>query len=144
MEADRKPVYRNQMPMRWGDQDAMNHINNTVYFRYMEQARIEWLDSLGLDGRLGENQGSVIVNASCSFLIPLTYPGTVECRVFVGPPGRSSLPTFYELRLVDDARLFAEGAAKLVWIDTSSGTSIPLPEALRHLLAERQDAAQVL
>ena len=37
MEHHRKLVYSNQMPIRWGDQDAMGHVNNTVYFRYMEQ-----------------------------------------------------------------------------------------------------------
>jgi acyl-CoA thioester hydrolase len=47
MEHHRKLVYSNQMPIRWGDQDAMGHVNNTVYFRYMEQTRIEWLESFG-------------------------------------------------------------------------------------------------
>lgn len=129
---ERKLVYRLEMPLRWGDQDAMNHINNTLYFRYMEQARVEWLDSLCPEERREKNQGAVLVNASCTFLIPLTYPGNVSCDVFVAQPGRSSLPTFYELRRVDDPRLFAEGAAKLVWIDKLSGQSIPLPDALRR------------
>ncbi|MFZ3223409.1 MAG: thioesterase family protein [Rugosibacter sp.] len=131
-DIDRRLVYRCAIPMRWGDQDTMHHINNTLYFQYMEQARVEWLDVLCADERKEKNQGAVLVTASCTFLIPLTYPGTITCDIFIGPPGRSSLPTFYELRRTDDERLFATGEAKLVWIDKTSGKSIALPESLRQ------------
>jgi acyl-CoA thioester hydrolase len=46
-----KHVFTCVMPIRWGDMDAMGHVNNTVYFRYMEQARLEWFASLGRSGR---------------------------------------------------------------------------------------------
>ena len=131
MEHHRKLVFSNRMPIRWGDQDAMGHLNNTVYFRYMEQARIELMESCGYGPSANQNEGPVIVNASCTFLIPVTYPGTIDCRMFCGTPGRSSVPTYYELRLVGEDRLYAEGAAKLVWINPSMGKSIPLPEAMR-------------
>lgn len=131
MEHRKKLVLTTRMPIRWGDQDAMGHVNNTIYFRYMEQARIEWLEGLGYGTAVTRTEGPVIVNASCSFIIPFTYPGIVECLMYAGAPGRSSLPTYYEMRLVGDPRLFAEGAAKLVWINPSMGKSIPLPDALR-------------
>ena len=38
------------MPIRWGDMDAFGHVNNTVYFRYMEQVRISWFEQIGLAG----------------------------------------------------------------------------------------------
>jgi acyl-CoA thioester hydrolase len=132
-DANRRLVYRSEMPLRWGDQDVMNHINNTLYFRYMEQARVEWLDAMCAEERKESNQGAVLVTASCAFLMPLTYPGNIICDVFIGQPGRSSLPTFYEVRRTDDGRLFATGEAKLVWIDKTSGQSIPLPESLRQV-----------
>ncbi len=119
------------MPIRWGDQDAMGHVNNTIYFRFMEQMRVEWLESSGFGTSATQTEGPVIVNASCTFLIPFTYPGIVECRMFSGTPGRSSVPTYYELRLVGDDRIYAEGAAKLVWINSKTGKSSPLPDALR-------------
>ena len=123
------------MPIRWGDMDAMGHVNNTVYFRYMEQARIEWIESLGFPTGQAQDESPVIINASCTFLVALTYPGTVEVRMYAGPAGRSSLPTHYEMRLLGSERLCAEGAAKLVWTKPSSGKSIPLPEAMRKLAA---------
>jgi acyl-CoA thioester hydrolase len=136
MEHKRKLIYTTILPIRWGDMDAMNHVNNTVYFRYMEQARIEWLESLGYATGQHTGEGPVIVNASCTFLVPLTYPGRVEVRMFAGHPGRSSLPTHYELRPEGEDRLYAHGDAKMVWINPASGRSIPLPDRMRKLAEE--------
>ena len=76
----------------------------------------------------------MIVNADCTFRIPVNYPATVEIKVYAGHPGRSSVMTWYELHVVGDERLFAEGSAKVVWMDTATGKSVPLPESLRALL----------
>ena len=133
MEQKRKLIFTTVLPIRWGDMDAMNHVNNTVYFRYMEQARIEWLESLGYGTGQRNEEGPVIVNAACTFLVPLTYPGKVEVRMFAGQAGRSSLPTHYELRLAGEDRLYAHGEAKMVWINPASGRAIPLPDSLRQL-----------
>ena len=46
MSTPRKLVHVERIAVRWGDMDAMGHVNNTVYFRYMEQARISWFDAL--------------------------------------------------------------------------------------------------
>ncbi len=75
----------------------------------------------------------MIVNASCTFHVPLTYPGEAEVRMFVGPPGKSSVDSHYEIWM--DGRKYADGSAKLVWIDMKTTKSAPLPEALRALLA---------
>jgi len=130
MEHFRSLILTSIQPIRWGDMDALGHVNNTVYFRYMEQARVEWLDALGFITGAAEEEAPVIVNASCTFLLPLTYPGSVEVRMFAGHPGRSSLPTFYELRKVGEDAVYAEGAAKLVWTRASTGKSTPLPERI--------------
>jgi acyl-CoA thioester hydrolase len=133
MEKDvrRKHVHTALVPIRWGDMDTMGHVNNTVYFRYMEQARLEWLEALGLPAHQRVAEGPVIVNASCTFQVPFIYPGTVEVSIYAGHAGRSSLPTYYEMRLMGDERIYAEGAAKMVWTSTETGKSIPLPTRLR-------------
>lgn len=122
------------MPIRWGDMDAMGHINNTVYFRFMEQARIEWMASLGYGVDVGV-EGPVIANASCNFRVPLAYPGDVEVRFYLGTAGRSSLPTYYEMALRGSSDIAADGEAKLVWISRATGKSIPLPDAMRNAAA---------
>ena len=123
-----RPVLIEHIPIRWGDMDAMNHVNNTVYFRYMEQARIAWYEKVFGELSHARDEGMVIVNTSCTFLKPLTYPGTVEIRMALGPAGRSSVESYYELRIGDV--LYAEGAAKIVWIDIRRGKAIALPQAI--------------
>ena len=73
---EKKLVHVERIAIRWGDMDAMGHVNNTVYFRYMEQARIAWFESLPRAEAWGEIS-IVIVNASCNFRRPINYPGTV-------------------------------------------------------------------
>lgn len=133
MEAKKKLLHVTRIPIRWGDMDAYGHVNNTVYFRYMEQARVEWLDQMNIAVRPG-GDGPVIINAACTFLVPLTYPATVEVKTFVGTPGRSSFPTYVEMRIVGEDTIYAEGAAKVVWMDTRTGKSVPLPEVVRAVL----------
>ena len=131
MEPSRVLLLTTRIPVRWGDMDALGHVNNTVYFRYMEQARVEWLESLGYAISAQGPESVVIVNAGCTFLLPLTYPGTVEVALYGGAPVRSSLPTYYEMRKVEDGVLYAEGDAKVVWFNTATGRSAPLPDDLR-------------
>jgi acyl-CoA thioester hydrolase len=133
MEHKKKLIHVTKMPIRWGDMDAYGHVNNTVYFRYMEQARVEWIESLQVAVRPG-GEGPVIINASCTFLVPMSYPGMVEVRTFVGEPGRSSVMTYVEMRLEGDERIYAEGAAKVVWMDTQTGKSVHLPPHVRASL----------
>lgn len=95
--SDYTPVFEMSMPIRWGDMDAFGHVNNTVYFRYMEEARVTWFGKLGIGGGNGEGQGPVVVNASMEFLRQLHYPGDVIARLSAAKPGRSSFDTAFEL-----------------------------------------------
>jgi acyl-CoA thioester hydrolase len=130
-------VHTEIMPMRWGDMDALGHINNTVYFRYMEQARIGWIIANGFTVDTRHPHGPVIVNASCTFLKPLVYPGEVEVRMYLDDLGRTSVGSWYEL--ICDRELYAEGAAKIVWMDYASGKSVPLPVSVIDLLTMREE-----
>ena len=134
MEDHRTLVHNSRIPVRWGDMDALGHVNNTVYFRFAEQARIEWLETFGISDIANVDSGPVIINASCTFLKPIVYPAIVEIDMLIGKPGRSSLQTYYEMRCVgDDTTLFAEGAAKIVWWNPRTGNSQPLPDFIREI-----------
>lgn len=133
MTTDRKLLLTTRLPVRWGDMDAYGHVNNTVYFRYFEQARVEWLELQGSRVSPDEPVGPVIINASCTFLMPVNYPATVIVKMFGGEPGRTSLMTWYELYVEGDERLFADGMAKTVWMDTRTGKSSPLPDTIRSM-----------
>lgn len=133
----KKQVHVMRMPIRWGDMDMMGHVNNTVYFRYIESARIAWLEEAGGTPDPA-GIGPVIVNAHCSFIKQLKYPGEIEVTTFVGPPGRSSFEVSHEIRLVGPdgqaGAIHAEGGAKIVWVNFAAEKSVPLPDPIRSLL----------
>ncbi len=125
-----------RIPIRWGDMDAMGHVNNTVYFRYMEQARISWFAALLPRGEAWQSTGIVIANASCNYKRPITYPGTVEVKLHVGALGGSSVPTYYELRVDADPVPYADGAAVVVFVNMKTQKSARIPDAIRERLLE--------
>ncbi len=75
----KKLVHELVIPIRWGDMDAMGHVNNTVYFRYMESTRIDWFDKIGIMPN-PQGEGPVIVNAFCNFYKQFEYPGDIWPR----------------------------------------------------------------
>ena len=66
LPAHKRLIHECLIPVRWGDMDAYGHVNNTLYFRYMETARCDWLESVGLPPGEGDD-GPVIVSAFCNF-----------------------------------------------------------------------------
>ena len=128
----RKLVHVERIAIRWGDMDAMGHVNNTVYFRFMEQARIGWFDALVPRGEAWQGTGIVIANASCNFKRAMNYPGTVEVKVYTAPPGGSSVATFYELLI--EGQLYADGTATVVFVDMARQKPVRIPESIRTRL----------
>jgi acyl-CoA thioester hydrolase len=135
--ATRKFAGRFPMQVRWSDLDALGHVNNSRFFTFFEQARVEWLERTGWGGEAVPG-GPVVVTASCEFKKPIGYPVAIEVALYSGPPGKSSIPTWYEVR-TDDGEVAALGEAVMVWIDTGTGRSMPLPERVRQLLDELPD-----
>jgi acyl-CoA thioester hydrolase len=122
------------IPIRWGDMDAMGHVNNANYFRYMESIRIEWMQSIGFAAD-PQGEGFVIVNAFCNFLRQLEYPGDILARHYAAKPGRTSFDTYVTLERTDEPGvLYATGGATMVWLDMPAKRSLPLPDAIRALL----------
>ena len=123
------------IPIRWGDMDAMSHVNNTIYFRYMETVRLEWLFQFGRMPDVDGN-GPVIVNAFCNFIKQLEYPGDVLAKHYVANPGRSSFEAYITLERSDDPGVvYASGGARTVWVNYARQKSVALPESVRRLIA---------
>jgi acyl-CoA thioester hydrolase len=131
---EKKLTLEMTIPIRWGDMDRMGHVNNTVYFRYFEIVRLEWLHEVGAATDPG-GSGPVIINAFCNFLRQLTYPGDVLARHYVANPGRTSFDTYITLERTDQPGVvYAEGGSKTVWTDYRAQKSAPLPDWLRALV----------
>ena len=130
----KKFTHQMVIPIRWGDMDAMGHVNNTIYFRYLEIVRLHWLYEVG-GAPNPEGQGPVIINAFCNFIRQLEYPGDILARHYVANPGRSSFDTYITLERLDDPGVtYAEGGAKTVWTDFKAQKSMPMPDWMRKLV----------
>ncbi len=133
--AAKKLVFEMTVPMRWGDMDAMNHVNNTIYFRYLETVRIEWFRTIGCvpDPR---GEGPVIVNAFCNFYRQLEYPGDVLLKMYTSDPGRTTFESWATMERTDTPGvIYAEGGATTIWVDFPAQKSRPLPSWLRELVS---------
>ncbi len=131
------PLYTARIPVRWGDQDALGHVNNAAYLTYVEQARIEFLEHVGGGRWPGHPDGGPILAAvEVQFRRPIHYPSTVLVAVHGGEPGRTSFPLDSVLTVEgDDEAVVAEVKATLVWVDRETGRPTPIPDALRAALA---------
>ena len=119
--------------VRWGDMDAFGHVNNAVFLTYLEEARVTWLASLPGPGLRG-TVAPVLANSTVNFLRPIVWPSQLVVDLQLGRLGRSSLTLAHRLRAADDAsRVHADGSVVLVWIDTGTGSSVPLPDEIRAL-----------
>ncbi|APB98692.1 acyl-CoA thioesterase [Polynucleobacter asymbioticus] len=132
--AERKLVHQMNMPIRWGDMDAYGHVNNTIYFRYMEQARVEWITSLGYQVAPGRNS-MLMMNGFCNFYKQLSYPGELILKTSIGAIGRTSMDVYTSMALTTDPETEAAiGGATMVWVDLTTNKSAPWPDDILQKL----------
>ena len=125
---ERKLVHQMIMPIRWGDMDAYGHVNNTVYFRYMEQARCEWITSLGY-AVAPSCESMLMINGFCNFYQQLAFPGDLILKTSIGAVGRTSLDLYTSMALTTAPEVeVAIGGATMVWVDLTTNKSAPWPE----------------
>jgi acyl-CoA thioester hydrolase len=131
---NKKLVHQMRIAVRWGDMDAMGHVNNTVYFRYLEMVRLDWLRTLGLKLE-PRGEGLLIINAFCTFHQQVEYPGDLLAKMYVSDPGRTSFESWATLERVDQPGVICtSGGATTVWVDFEAQKSKPLPDWMRaHL-----------
>lgn len=117
--------------VRSRDIDAWGHVNNAVYFTYLEQARVEYLMRVVLEtDRHGPDGIAVILaEACCQFKRPITYGQSVLVGTRAVRLGRSSLRL--EHRIEADGELAATGHSVVVHYDYKAGHSVPMPDVCR-------------
>jgi acyl-CoA thioester hydrolase len=131
--------FRHPTDVRFRDCDAMRHVNNAVYFTYLEQARLAYWQALFGTRRL-EDINFILAHVECDYRLPITLGDGVDVRLAAGSFGRSSFAFEYELADRDDGRLFATARTVQVMYDYSRGTSIPIPAELRARIEEFERA----
>jgi len=132
--AERRLLHSLKLQVRWGDMDALGHVNNAEYLRYFEQSRIVWLEGVGY-ALASEGTGPILAKVSVTYLKPIVYPTEMEIRLYAGPVGNTSFTLISEIvNGRDAAERFTEGEFVTVWVDYAASKSVPVPDRLRAIL----------
>ena len=119
------------VPVQWSDQDALGHVNNVVYFKWFEIARIEYFNRSGM-GRLASEceLGQILAATSCNFREQLQFPDNVLVGVRVSRIGRSSISMDYAVCGESTGTIAADGDSTIVMFNYQQNKSVPVPEVL--------------
>lgn len=121
--------------VRYADIDAQGHVNNVVYFTYMEQARARYLERLGLwDGKDFQAIGIILAEASCTYRAPIRYRQSVEVGVRTTRLGQRSFDLEYVVRDSESGRVMATGRTVGVAYDYRRGETVVIPPAWRQTI----------
>jgi acyl-CoA thioester hydrolase len=123
-------------PVQWGDQDAFGHVNNVVYFRWMESARIEYFNAADF-GASANNQGigPILASIKCDFRRQLLYPDTLLISASVVSIGRTSLKMVHRVYSTAQQAIAAEGDSVIVMFDYQSQKPVPVSAEIRAKVA---------
>jgi acyl-CoA thioester hydrolase len=123
--------------VQWGDQDAFGHVNNVVYFRWFESARIEYFRQAGL-AHLMSNQGvgPILASIKCDFKRQLNYPDTLQVTAGIDSIGRTSLKMSHTIYSQAHGAIAALGDSVIVMFDYANQRPVLVPDSIRAKIDE--------
>ncbi|RPE77010.1 acyl-CoA thioesterase [Vulcaniibacterium tengchongense] len=125
-------LIRVPLSVRWRDLDAFNHVNNSKYLSYLEEARLRWMLSVPGQG-LDEHVAPVVAAAHLNYRRPIEWPAEIAIELFVERLGATSVTIGHRIVDAADAEvLYCDGHVVMVWIDRGTGRAATLPEAVRQ------------
>ena len=126
-------------PVQWGDQDAFGHVNNTVYFRWYESARIAYFEQSGLEAALEPLKlGPILAKISCNYRKQLSYPDTVWIGTRVKSIGNTSLVIEHAVYSERLQTIAADGDSVVVVFDYRANSKCPVPQVARDAIARTE------
>ena len=115
----------------WGDMDAFGHINNTVYFRYFEDARIAYFDQIGVHEQKKQfGVGPILATTRCNFRLPLDYPDHIHIAIRSSILSPKKLNMEFVVFSEKHGAITAEGDGLIVYYDYANGKSCEIPNAI--------------
>lgn len=126
------PLFVASIGVRWRDLDAFNHVNNSNYLTYLEEARLQWLRHV--PGPWFDEQSMPVLAASeLNYRHPIEWPAQLQVELGCARLGNSSMTISH--RIVDAAdaqRIYSDGHVVMVWMNPQTGKPVPLPQAIRE------------
>lgn len=131
------------VPVAWGEMDAFGHVNNIVFFRYFESARIAYLDAIGFRGSTtGDGPGPILASTQCRFRRPLAYPDRVSIGARTTRIAEDRFTMEYRIVSRSLAAVAAEGSGVIVAYDYADARKMRLPDAVRGRIRQLDPDAE--
>ena len=131
-----------QQIVAWGDMDAFKHVNNVQYYRYMESARIEYMNKVKV---LAERIATVVASSQCQYLSPVFYPDVLHIGVRVDELRNSAFRMSYILWSEKQQKKVAIGESVMVCVDPVTTKKSLIPDAVRQKIIQLEaEAAHIL
>ncbi len=125
------------IPVQWGEMDAYGHVNNAVFFRYFESARVAYLDRCGfLEAYECDRIGAILHSTDCRFRLPLLHPDTIQVGCKATAVADDRFTSTYRIVSLTAGEIAAEGRAIVVAYDYRTNAKTTLPERVRRLIAQ--------
>ena len=125
-------LHRMPIELRWRDLDAFNHVNNSNFMTYLEEARIRWFESLDEEW-VTEETAPLLAAVQMNYRQPIPYPGSIVVELTADRTGTTSVTIGHRITSADGAVLHADGHVVMVWIDRRSGRPTALPDAVKRI-----------
>jgi len=130
-------LIRVPLSVRWRDLDAFNHVNNSKFLSYLEEARLRWMVTLPGHG-MDEHVAPVVAAAHLNYRRPIEWPNEIDVELFVERLGNTSLSVGHRIVGANDpSALYCDGSVVLVWIHRETGQPAALPDPVRAACTPR-------
>lgn len=120
----------------WGDMDAFGHVNNVMYYRYVENARISYFDELDI---FNYPMNIVVASNKCQYFSPVVYPDSLKIEVKILEVRNSAFCMHYILWSESQQKIVAESEAVIVCVNKGDGQKILIPPKLKHKILMLKD-----
>ena len=129
------------VPVAWGEMDALKHVNNIVYFRYFESARIAYFEKLRFWEFMNQTGvGPILASIQCRFKIPLTYPDTVSVGTRIPRIEQDRFAMEYRAVSHKSQAIAAEGESVVVSYNYRENKKTPLPEEMKQRILKLEES----
>ncbi|ENV17844.1 acyl-CoA thioesterase [Acinetobacter guillouiae] len=127
-----------EQKVAWGDMDAFGHVNNVMYYRYIESARIEYFDRLNV---FDQDVLTVVASSQCKYLKPVFYPDVLHIGARVEEMRNSAIRMHYVLFSQQQQQIVADGEAVIVFVDKVAMKKALIPQQLRKIIIDLEATA---
>jgi acyl-CoA thioester hydrolase len=131
--------FRHVVPLtvHWGDMDSLGHVNNAIYFRYVETGRINYFDELvEHDPTIWGGEGPILADIQCTFLDQLRYPADIEVATRTTRLGEKSMTVSAAVFVKGSETVAATSSAVVVWFDYKKQAAVQIPDRIRKRIRD--------